>query len=367
MDTKQDLGNLTSSEPEPEATVTMTSQKAVGEPLPEWYSAIPTWGPAWHFYQYGFGGMFAVLTLSAVIFLLRALHHNRAARPKKAALMVLTLLFLFGLSRSLYLTVDAHNTKWILPKTLLNIMWSLGSPCIITAYALIFFVLKNTFFLKERFHRWYTARNLAFVTAPYFALVFVSELVVLYIPRFHGLTFTCQMLNVVLSLMLSTFYSFIAYLLWKSYRGKSIPKRKESRQQQAWVDTNKIRKHRTFSLLKICIAAVIGGLFLCGLQIYSMSGVYGVFSTAHYVEAWPWLIFNYAMRVLELFLAIVLYVASTRGRQNCGTHQASFSVSLAEFPNVSDESRRTSRIFSLMRASSNAVADVVYSRKSTVI
>ena len=368
MVSKQDLSNFTKGEPESEATARVPTQEALGEPVPEWHSAIQTWGFAWEFYQYGFGAAFGLLALLTVIFLLRILKLNRTTRPKKATLVVLILLFLFGSSRCLYLSVDAYNTKWIFPKALSNILWSIGNPCIITAYTLIFLVLRNIFFMKERFQRWYTVRNIALVTVPYFALVFVAELVVLYIPSFKGLTFTCQIFYIVVSVMLSSFYSFIAFLLWKNYKGKNIHRGKQNRQQLAWVATNKIRGRRTLSMLKTCIAAVMGAVTLCALQIYSMSGVYGVFSKASYVEAWPWLIFNYSMRILELFLSLVLYVASTKGARQAGSgsHQTSFSVSL-ECPSVTavNGSRRVSRLMSL--TPSNAVADAVYSKRGSAV
>lgn len=362
MDSKQDLSNFTAKgEPESESTAKPPTQEPVGEPLPEWHTAIHTWGFAWKFYQYGFGAAFGILALSVVIFLLRIVKLNRAARPKKATLIVLILLFFFGLCRCLFLCVDAYNRKQIFTEALSNILWSLGNPCIITAYTLIFLVLRNIFFMKERFQRWYTVKNIALITVPYFVLIFVAELVALHAPRFKGLTFTCQMIYVTLGLMLSLFYSFIAYLLWKSYKGKTVHRTGVNRQQLAWTATNKttLRNRRTLSMFRTCIAAVIGGLVLCALQIYSMSGVYGVFSKASYVEAWPWLIFNYAMRASELFLSLVLYAASTKGaRQVSERHQTSFSVSLeCREERQSSEIRRISRIMSLKGVRSNAVAD----------
>lgn len=357
MGLKDDPSNYPLSEPEAETTATIPSHRAIGEPLPEWSSAIRSWGSAWLVYQYGFGAAFGSLALLTLIFLLRSLKIKGAARPKKAALHVLVLLFLFGLSRSLYLSVDAYNTKWIFPQTISHILWSLGNPCIITAYVLVFLVLKNIFFMKERFKKWYTTRNIAFITIPYFTLVFVTELMVHYIPNFIGLTFACQMAFVVLSLIVTTFYSIIACMLWKNLKGKQIYKGKERRHQLAWIDKNKAHSQRTLSLLKLCLATVLGGFSLSALQIYSMSGVYGVFSNASYVKAWPWLIFNYAMRALEWYLAFLLYLATTRGSRNPGRHRTSFSITL-DSHNLKPipGSRKPSRKLSLLKAHPRTVA-----------
>lgn len=352
VQSKQGLSNFTTTEVEPEGEIQANdpSLQSVGEPLPEWNSAVPTWGIAWELYQYGLGATFGILMLATAGFLLKSLTSNRARRPKKASLVVLILLFIFGLSRCLYLSIDAYNAKNIIPKTVSNVLWSLGNPCIITAYSLIFLVLKNTFVMRERFQGWYTARNISLITVPYFSLVLVAELVLFYLPSFNGVTFTCQMVYVTLGLMLSFFYSFVAYLLWKNYKGTTnLHRRKENRQQLAWTSTNSNRGRRTRSMLKTCIAAVLGGVALCALQIYSMSGVYGVFSNATSVQAWPWLILNYAMRVLELFLSFLLFIASTRGT---GSQQRSFSVSFDGF--ISRARGRSPRKISL---TSNAVTN----------
>ena len=357
--------NLTKAEPEAEATTPEAEAtkaptfQSFGEPLPEWYSAIPTWGVAWELYQYGIGAAFGILMLSIAIFILRTLASNRARRPKKASLVVLILLFMFGLSRCMYLCIDAYNTKGIFPQAVANLLWSLGNPCIITAYTLIFLVLKNIFVLRERFMGWYTAKNIAIIAIPYFLLQFAAEITLFYVPSFNGVTFTCQLIYVILSLMLSFFYSFIAYLLWKNYSGANIHGRKESRQKLAWTVTkNSPRGKRTRSILKTCVAAVLGGITLCALQIYSMSGVYGVFSHASYVEAWPWLSFNYAMRVLELFLSFVLFAASTRGTQS--QQNRSFSVSFEG--SLNSRAGLRSRLISL---TPNAIGDAGFKPKGT--
>ena len=364
MASRQDLSNFTKGEPEAEVTK-LPSLQSMGEPLPEWHLAVPKWGIAWKFYQYGLGTMFGILFLSTATVLLKSMTKNRARRPKKVSLVVLILLFIFGLSRSLYLSVDAYNTKQILPETFTNVLWSLGNPCIITAYTLIFLVLKNTFILRERFQAWYTARNVAFVTVSYFSIVLVAELVLFYVPSLKGVTFACQLFYVLLSLMLSIFYSFVAFLLWKNYKGANIHRRKESGHQfVAWTATNSHRGRRTRSMLKTCMAAVMGGVTLCTLQIYSMSSVYGVLSNARDVPAWPWLILNYAMRVLELFLSFVLFLASTRSTEN---QQRSFSISLegsVVSRQLSRPQRRRSRLISL---TPNAVADAGLRREATVV
>ena len=362
MISKQHRRALLDAEPEAEATKEPYT-KSFGEPLPEWHTAIPTWGVAWKIYQYGLGAAFGILMVLTSALILRALSSNRARRPKKANLIVLVLLFMFGLLRCLYLCIDAYSTKHILPKAVANFVWTLGNPCIITAYTLIFLVLKNIFVLRERFMVWYTAKNILFIAVPYFSLQLVAEVTLFYVPNIDVLTFICQLVYVLFSLSLSFFYSFIAYLLWKNFRAEnSQGSAEKSRQHFArTVSKSSPRGRQTRSIIKTCIAAVLGGVILCALQIYSMSGVYGVFSDAIYVEAWPWLIFNFSMRVLELFLSFVLFsAASTQGtrRRQC----QSFPVSSAG--SFQGRARQRNCVISL---SPNAIGSAGLSTKGTAI
>ncbi|KAK2566728.1 hypothetical protein P5673_009400 [Acropora cervicornis] len=358
-------GLSSSADPVAQSEGKASSISVIGEPLPEWHTAIHKWGFAWMFYLYGFGAAFGALSLAVGIFLIRTLKIKRSMRPKKASLILLILLLLFGLFRCLFLCIDAYNIKAIFPKVVSNILWSLGNPCIITGYVLIYLVLRNVFFLREKFQNWYTGRNVALITVPYFLLAFTAELMFFVAPHFKGLTFACQIVTVILSMMLSSFYSYVVYLLWKNYKRKRTGKDTTKIQQMAWAYVKPKNSHqdrKVLSIFKTCIAAVVGGMVLCALQIYSMSGVYGVFSKAVYVKAWPWLIFNYAMRILELFLALVLYAASTTGvRQQTAAknHNHSFAVSLTVPVDYEGAgSRRGTRLMSLSIASSNAVTDV---------
>ncbi|XP_022779117.1 uncharacterized protein LOC111320709 [Stylophora pistillata] len=360
MISKQHQRALLYAGPEAEATKAPPTE-SFGEPLPEWHTAIPTWGVAWKIYQYGLGAAFGMLMILTTALILGALSSNRSRRPKKASLIVLVLLFMFGLSRCLYLFIDAYSTKQILPKAVVNLLWSLGNPCIITAYTLIFLVLKNIFVLRERFMVWYTTKNTLIITVPYFSLQLVTEVTLLYVPNMNALTFICQLVYVLLSLLLSFFYSFIVYLLWKNFSAANFQGRVEkSLQNFAWtVSKSNPRGKRTRSILKTCVAAVLGGVTLCVLQIYSMTGVYGVFSDAIYVEAWPWLIFNFATRVLELFLSFVLFSAAcTQPTQRQQSQSSSVSLTALYHRRPRQETR-------VISVSPNAIGVTVSKTKGT--
>lgn len=283
--------NLSRSIAEVETTPARGQYETVGEPFPEWSTAIEDWGAAWYFHQYVLGAFFALLGVFVVISLAKY-HKEKGNRRKKVPYIVLTMLALFGWSRGIFLSLDAYHSKHFLPTAVLNLLWGVGQPCIITAYSLVFIVLRNVLLLRQQFQKWYTTRNIALVTIPYFVFALAAELAVTFVPRFKGLTFVCQIMYTVFGFSLASFYLFVSVLMWKQFRHAKTETRTRS---------------RTRSIFKVCLAAVFGGLAVCAMQLYAMSDVYGVFSEVQFVPPWPWFVFHTILRIVELYMAILLY------------------------------------------------------------
>lgn len=82
----------------------------------------------------------------------------------------------------------------------------------------------------------------------------------------------------------------------------------------------------------MCLAAVAGGVLICVMQVYAMAGVYGVFSDARFVSAWPWLAFQTMFRLVEIYMTVVLfYAVSARSVDKKGEMTPTTIVS-AEIP-----------------------------------
>ncbi|XP_068687238.1 proline-rich transmembrane protein 4-like [Montipora foliosa] len=272
------------------------------EPQPEWSAAIHTWGAAWDFHQYGLGGCFGLIGLVALVTLLKLLKTNSGTRQKKVSLVVLAQIVLFGFSRCVFLCVDAYNSKQYFHPVMLNLIWGVAQPCLITAFILVFLVLRNAIVMKERFQNWYTSRNIALVTVPYFLFVFSSEAIVSFFPSYKGLVLACQLIATILYLSMAGFYVFISVLIWKKLR---LVLRGTSETQ--------VRGRQTFSILKRCIGAALGGFSIGTMHVYAMASVFSVFSDTKHVEAWPWFAFHTSMRCLEIGMSVLLYMT---GKQN---------------------------------------------------
>ena len=278
------------------------------EPHPDWNLAVETWGDAWEFHQFGLGSLFGIIGLFALIAFFKLLKDNRGGRQKKASLVVLSQIVLFGLSRCLFLCVDAYHSKGHVPSTVVNIFWGVGQPCLITAFMLIFLVLRNALVMKSRFQNWYTTRNIALVTVPYYIFVFASEMIVSFIPAYRALTLACQITNILLYLTLASFYTYISVLIWKTLR---LVRRAASKGQE--------RGKQPSAIFKRCVAAVVIGFSAAALLVYAALGVNGVFSNEQYVSPWPWFAFTTSLRCLEIGMSALLYTTSmysTAGQQN---------------------------------------------------
>ena len=298
---------IASVEPEIEC-VALEEQSAYGgtqaepkaEPHPDWNKAVEIWGNAWEFHQFGLGSLFGIVSLLALSAFFRLLKHNRGSRQKKVSLVVLSQIVLFGLSRCLFLCVDAYHSKGNVPSTVVNVIWGIGQPCLITAFMLIFLVLRNALVMKSRFQNWYTTRNIALITVPYYNFVLASEMTVSFLPANKSLVFACQIIDTLLYVILASFYTYISTLMWKKLRVK--PK---------GASETYDRGKQTSSVFKLCIAAAVGGFSIGAMQIYTLVSLHSVSYDAQNISPWPWFASATSLRCLEMGMSVLLYMTGT--------------------------------------------------------
>ena len=298
---------ITSVEPETEG-VALEQPSAFGgtqaepkaEPYPDWNKAVEIWGAAWEFHKFGLGSLFGIVSLLALSAFFTLLKNNRGSRQKKVSLVVLSQIVLFGLSRCLFLCVDAYHSKGNVPSTVVNIIWGIGQPCLISAFMLIFLVLRNALVMKSRFQNWYTTRNIALITVPYYNFVLVSEMTVSFLPENKGLVFACQIIDTLFYVSLASFYTYISTLIWNKLRVKS----KEASETHD-------RGKQTSSVFKLCIAAAVGGFSIGAIQIYSLVSFHSVSHDAQNISPWPWFASTTSLRCLEIGMSVLLYMTGT--------------------------------------------------------
>ena len=290
--------------------------KPTAEPQPAWNTAIETWGAAWEFHQYGLGTCFGIIGFLALVTFFKICKNNRGNRQKKVSLIVLVQITIFGLSRCFFLCADAYHSKGHFSATVINLIWGIGHPCLVTAFMLIFLVLRNALVMKHRFQNWYTTRNIALFTIPYYIFVFASEVIVSFMPSYKGLTYACQIIHITLYVSLASFYSYISILIWKKFRlvRKGAPKTKH-------------RGKQTLAIFKRCTATIVGGFCIGVMQIYAVASANSVQSIkTQYISPWPWFAFITSLRCIELAMSVLLYMTGT---QNAAGQQVSRKVDVA--------------------------------------
>ena len=312
------------------------------EPHPEWSTAVETWGAAWELHQYGLGSLFGIISIFALSAFFKFMKSNRGCRQKKVSLIVLSQIVLFGLSRCLFLCVDAYHSKGHVPSTVVNVIWGIGQPCLITAFMLIFLVLRNALVMKSRFQNWYTTRNMAFITVAYYNFIFVSEMSVSFLPSNNGLIFACQFTDTVLYVILASFYTYTSTLMRK--KGHVTPKR---------TSETHVSRKQTSSVLKLCIAAAVGGFSIAAMQIYALVSVHRALNDAQNSSPWNWFAFTTSLRCLEMGMSVLLYMTGTintagrrvRGRINV----ASLSMMQSKAKTRVTENSEKSDTFQIIR------------------
>lgn len=242
-----------------------------------------------------------------MVCLIRLSKHESSQR--KVSVILLGFLAVYGASRSVFLFVDAYHHRKTIPIPVLNIIWGIAQPCLITSYTLLFVVLLNALRLKQRFQTWFTARNIGLITVPHFLFVFGAELIVSFSPQFKTLVFLCQFLYAFFSLTLAFLYTFVSVLVWKSVN-------KMKNNTVAEIGSRK-KIHR---ILCTCVVAAMGGVMIGGAQVYTMTGPFNVFSSTNHAPAWPWYWLATVMRLLEIYMAILLFsIAHHQSRKGSGS------------------------------------------------
>lgn len=286
----ESTGNLSSSHnAEPEGNV---------EPMPEWNTAIVTWGFAWPVHQYGLGSAFAMIAVLSMLALVRLKLAKQSSNKRVVSIVLHGLLVVYGVSRCLFLCIDAYHHDKTMPIAVTNVLWGIAQPCLITSYTLLFVVLRNAIRLKQRFQTWFNTRNIALVVVPHFLFVFISELAVSFAPQLKVLTFICQLFYVLLSLMLSLFYCYVAVLIWASMTKVS---------ESGSTKLKDITNNSMFRIFVSCTGVSFVGLAITILQLWFTAGPLSIFSSSAIISAWPWYISTTCMRILEIIMATILF------------------------------------------------------------
>ena len=294
----------TTAEPEPEFD-TDSNDIVASEPVPEWTEAKQTWGVAWHLYIYIAGCLFLVIAFYALLSLIR-LNNKRNLVSKAYFISLNLILCLMGSTRAIYFLVDAYNSNGTFPHVVALILFGTTFPCLSGAFSLQFLALLQALRVTLMKPKVQKLSNLAIVIGFNFILSVTADILVGLYQTAKIYMLVCQIILTLWGLFLSVAYFCVFKRLVRSAkrRQKEIQTSSPSNFPQGKP------KLTTVLALKVTLVTSVFGGIIVVLQIYSMTGVYGVLSEKT-PQAWPWWAYQVIFRAVEVMMAsTMVYVAS---------------------------------------------------------
>lgn len=282
-------------EPEP---VVAEPEPGWPEPEPEWSVAFEEWGAAWPVHTYFFGCAFLIADILAICFLFRVIKgHNRQQKGSLSG-SLLVMLILFCSLRFVCLIVDPYHTENILPRLCSRLLWSLGSPFLLSAFSLVLLALIDTTKMSIGPPRFQKLPVILGFTGFYVLLVISTDLAVFFAPETDPLLEVCQGLFIVFGCLMCVGYLYVGLKIRKNLSSSF------SNIQNG--DSGILR------LLVTCYVSSAIGFSIIATHIYASSSVFGVYSDVIFVDAWSWWALQTLMRSEELAEVIVVICVAKR-------------------------------------------------------
>lgn len=291
----------------PVAETSPSQLAGVAEPGPNWTEATQVWGVAWEFHWAGFGALFSILAVRSFLALVQV-RKKKGFGPTPLFVAINSLLVTLGATRAVYLFLDPYESGdngFKIPHWLAKIIYGIALPCLTSSFCLIHLAFLEVSKIQIGLKKLQSVRVLAGVITTHFVVVIIAEVITAINAKFTLFLIVCQAFVVLWGFFLSI--SFI-------YSGSKVILRAGRVQEQlekieigkAWRVTRTRRKSKTVKVAKITLATSILGLVCCGLQLYSLFGVYSLYSKAEHPSPWPWWAFQTCYRLVELCMACTI-------------------------------------------------------------
>lgn len=170
-------------------TASAGAHQAVPEPIPDWASAKREWKWGWYVHIYGLGVIYLLLALYAGISMLE---FRRRLRIQQYILAINWILLILGLSRALFLFIDAYESTGKLPTPLTRVLYGIAFPCLTSSYSLIQLVFMRITKVNMGSSKLQNYRVLAAIITTHFTIVIVIDITVAYRTNLKWLLMLCQ-------------------------------------------------------------------------------------------------------------------------------------------------------------------------------
>ena len=264
------------------------------EPGPEWKTAFKKWKAAWHIHVYLFATAFLVIGSYAGYYVVLNIYDGLGSKYLSVCLNAMVLLF--GLTRAFVLFLDPyHQGDLINALFVMRLLWSIGGPCLTASDCLIIMALVETSRVSIAPPTFQKLGTVSTVIGIHFVLVIVSDTIVSMYMEAKVMILMCQIFFSVWGITLGAGYANLAYKLDKK------------------LFSHKQVKDKGDKIYIFLIYASAGAnFFICGVMIYTMIGVFGVYSDITFVDAWHWWTLQTLFRTGEVITCVLIFTVSAK-------------------------------------------------------
>lgn len=303
------IPQITSTTPytEPESNPEPGNNTAQGipEPAPDWPSAFQTWKWAWPLHVYLFSALYLAVAIIACVSLgielvVRMLKFNRLK------VSFFTHMTIFTLTRAILLLIDPYVSNRLSNGIPTFVIWSLGTPLILSTFSLLLFALIDTTRIHLTPPRFQNLFVVTAISVGNVCVVFILDIIVVHHNETGILVFLCQLYITMFGLLLCTGFFYVAQKLSKNTNALPI---------------NKMKRLQYL----VYMSAVIG-LCLVASEIYSASEVFGVLKIPKAIPPWPWLGLQTCERIIEICMCVIILLAFKRTKPTVQDHRSNSTV-----------------------------------------
>lgn len=283
------------------------------EPGPDWVVATQTWGVAWEMHWAGFGVLFTILAVHSFIALAQFKKREGFGR-RPLVVAINSLLVTLGATRGLFLLLDPYesgNNGFKSPHWLTKLLYGITFPCLTSSFCLIHLAFLEVSKVQIGSKKLQSVPFLGGVIAIHFVIVITAETTTAMKAELTPLLIVCQSFFILWGFLLSA--SFIYSGLKVILHSINLQQQLEMVQTRTAKKENRPRRTTgTVKVAKITLATSILGFACCGLQLYSLFGVYSLYSKVVNPAPWPWWIFQTCFRLVEFCMACTIAYSVTQ-------------------------------------------------------
>ena len=222
--------------------------------------------------------------------------------------------FYFRCNESFVLFLDPYSSTENgieIPPWISTLVFGITYPCLTSSFCLIHLAFLEVAKIQLGSKRLQDVRFLGGVIGIHFAIVISAETTTALKPDFAPLLIICQSFFILWGLILSA--SFIYSGLKVINQAAKVQKQIESIELgNSTIRRTSKRPRKTSKVAKVTLVTSVLGFVCCGLQIYSMFGIYGLYSKVVNPSPWPWLVFQTCFRLVEFCMACTLAYSVTQ-------------------------------------------------------